>query len=292
MISKTASFVCSKHYAALKRLPQTDQKWIKAYQLIQPLFSSFQKNIFSLKKHYFIHNIAFYLNEFFLGGDYNHLILRKHFIRKWIQESIDNGAIDTLCIIGSGYDPLVYTLDNLPKNLILIDRPDMLFIQKKVHETIQHKLSIHYLSLDLNDPDSLLVLHNQLKEYQKTLFLTEGLLDYLEEPSAKSLIHFILGKCTNHKSQWISTAFCLPEMSTLNQFSFRNTLRAIGENLQWEYTIEQLVQLLEVFHLKDSTYICDVTELMQMIPDRYKVNEKKMNGFYLIRCLPNKVYPK
>lgn len=284
MISKTAGYVCSKHYASLKRLKSTQEHWLKAYKEIEELFEPTQKRLFSIKKHPIFAELAFQANELFLPGDHNHLLIRKFFIRKWIMDHLHDHSIDTICVVGSGYDPILYTLNDLPKKVILIDHPDMLSIQQNIYSNLGQSINVEFKSLDLLNAHDLIRFDTLCSSLQSTLFITEGLIDYLNPISNYQIIMSIMQTIRSNNNKWISTLFCLPEMKRLYRCSFKMAIKWVGEQIKWEYRLDDFKQLLFKIDGKINVHIFDVDTLNNELPEKFKVNENKMNAFYLMRC--------
>lgn len=292
MKSYTAGYVLSKHLAALKRLKDLslDERnlqleWEKAYKLIVPFLSEKQRQIaLATSKNRFINSVIA-VNEFFLPGDHNHLLCRKYYIREWIQEAISTEGINHLVIVGVGFDPLIFTLKKLPSKLTLIDHPEMLDEARLIYDMhIVNDIEIEFIELDLNDKIETQSYFHQLKKISSNrLFLTEGVLDYLNPNSAKNLIQLIDQHLQEFDSKWISTLFCLKDMPLLQAMVFKHAVKWVGESINWIYSMQDFKNNLSSRAL-NSCILLNHSVLVENACFNIKMNEKLMNGFHLLKC--------
>lgn len=296
MKSYTAGYVLSKHLAALKRLRIVSNEgkalldlWESAYANSFPLLTSTQQKIASAAANNWFINTTIALNELMLPGDHNHLICRKYYIRKWIEESIATHQVDHLVFLGAGLDPILFTLSELPKNVSLIDHPDMIGSAKKLYEKFTFKShspssKLNYLGVNLNNIDATNKLFESVfKDASKTLFITEGLIDYLSAESAKNLLSHLNKKILAKDNKWFGTLFCLKEMSIIEYWVFKLAVKSIGESINWVYSKNEFEDTLSPENTS-KMHILGHCELYKNASIDIQMNKKIMNGFYLFKC--------
>ena len=296
MKSYTAGYVLSKHLAALKRQQNLTieaislkQKWEKAYEFTFPLLTVKQQKIAAATNKNLLINAIIALNEWFLPGDHNHLLYRKYFIRKWIQDFIKEQKIDHLVILGAGLDPLAYTFDMFPAKISFVDHPDMIDDLKHLYQKLGDKkgtshCTTYFYGIDLNDKFATTHLFDKLaKDNANYLFVTEGLIDYLLYESAINVLTQIDKHLQSGTSHWISTLFCLNDMPGFESWLFQKAVESVGESINWKYSKNSFLSYLSASTL-NKLHLYNHKELTTVASNDIKMNKNTMNGFYLLKC--------
>lgn len=292
MKSYTAGYILSKHLAALKRQDKLspDEQffkkiWEKAYAYTLPLLNKKQKQIANSSSNNLLINTLIALNEWFLPGDHNHLLCRKYFIREWLLTYLAAGDVDHLVILGAGLDPLLYTLPTLPKKVTLVDHPDMIQDIKVLYKNLNIVNSSFYIkSTNLNNDSEINIFFDNIcDKTSNILFITEGLLDYLNPGSSSLIISRISQIIENQQNHWLGTLFCLNEMTWLERFSFTKAIESVGESIKWLYSQQDFKKFLT--HItKEKMVIYSHSELIKISDQKLEMNRNRMNGFYLFKC--------
>lgn len=282
----------SKHLAAQKRLRKLssvelvfNKVWEKAYKHTLPLLNIKQRRIAESASNNLLINMLITLNEWFLPGDHNHLLTRKYFIRKWLLAYQTVREVDHLVILGAGLDPLLYTLPELPKKITLVDHPDMIQDVECLYKSIHNdKSTVCFSYTDLNNKDKIGLFFDQIyDENSKFLFITEGVLDYLNPSNCSLIITQISNIMEQQQSHWIGTLFCLNEMNWLERLSFTKAIEIVGESIKWRYSLEDFKKLLTPT-VRDNIAIYNHSDLLKNSSQKLEMNQNRMNGFYMFKC--------
>ncbi len=226
-------------------------------------------------------NFFVWWEELLLPGDLMHIISRKFYIEKAVQNAIDDG-FEQLVVLGSGFD----------HNAVKCASKGLPSFEIDTHSMIDHKQRMlsqfGYPAINLNlcpvDPANqnikeVLLKTGKFNPRKKTIFLAEGFFDYLSLESTRSILHNICSMHTNVKL--ISTFFDLGELNFFNRFMFTSGVAMVGETLKLPLNKNEFVSLLNKFDLKIDTEI-SYSQIEQDLISGMEINLPVLKGFYIL----------
>jgi len=171
-----------------------------------------------------------------------HYVLRKKYIEDYVRDAISRGFTQVVNL-GAGFDTLAYRLSSEFSNVnfIEIDHPATQVHKKDV--LMQKQINnLHLLSVDFAKQN----LENELKNFtcfdaqKDTIFISEGVLMYLEENSVRDLFNS-LKNLTSSKMEFIFT-FIEPDSENRDSYGLLLGLylKIKGEHLHWNIKKSEL----------------------------------------------------
>lgn len=244
--------------------------WQSLHQSILPKLPRVLQYLAQFSADHFLLRILAHINEKVLPGDLNHILFRKKWIRQQINDYVSSG-IEKVIFLGSGFDALAYGLASEGK-AVLVDK------------TLDRLEGAHHLiNYDLNETMELEALFDELQpivDKSPTLFVTEGLLDYLPERHAVKLIGFIKEQCLRHQAIWLSTAFVRSSMPTKEQKRYKIATSLVGEELKFDYTMQNIKEIEPSAGLRFEISHPTLTKTEK----KASFNSFFMNGFKMFKC--------
>lgn len=272
-LSWTAALISFKHIMLIRRIDHNEieyKAWQTLHQTILPKLPKFLQLLAQFRANHLLIRLLAYLNEKVLPGDLNHILFRK----KWIKQQINDYAslgTEKVIFLGSGFDALAYDMAFEGK-AVLVDR---------TLERLED--AQHLLNYDLNETSQVDALFDELQPIiakYPTLFVTEGLLDYLPDCQAVKLIQFIKQKCLKHKAVWLSTAFIRSEMPQNELKHYKMATSLVGEQLKFEYSMQKIEELEPSEGLQFEVASPSLTASEK----KASFNSFFMNGFKMFKC--------
>jgi len=177
-----------------------------------------------------------FIEKLMLPGITLHYVLRKKYIEEYIRESIEGGFTQVVNL-GAGFDTLAYRLSSEFKDVIFIeiDHPATQVHKKDV--LVQTKIdNLHLLSVDFAKQN----LKDELEKFDNfdankpTIFISEGVLMYLNEDSVRDLFNS-LKQLTNADMEFIFT-FIEPMSENRDSYGLLLSLylKIKNEHLFWD----------------------------------------------------------
>jgi len=194
-----------------------------------------QKRLRQLDNSLFRFSVPF-IEKLMVPGITLHYVLRKKYIEEYVRESIQCG-FSQIVNLGAGFDTLAYRLSSEFKNVtfIEIDHPATQIHKKEV--LVQTKIdNLHLLSVDFSKQN----LKDELEKFDNfdadrpTIFISEGVLMYLNEDSVKDLFNS-LKQLTNSDMEFIFT-FIEPMSENRDSYGLLLSLylKIKSEHLFWD----------------------------------------------------------
>lgn len=151
-----------------------------------------------------------------------HYVLRKRFIEDEARKAVRNGA-GQIVIVGGGFDTLAIRLhQEFPSvDFIEIDHPATQQIKRQTAEVCNRVGdNMHFLPADLSctSLEEELLTYEHYSESEKSFFICEGVLMYLQPEEIETLFSFI----RNHSGAHSSFVFTFMELDN-DQICFRNS---------------------------------------------------------------------
>lgn len=226
-------------------------------------------------------NFFVWWEELLLPGDLMHIISRKFYIEKAVQNAIADG-FEQLVVLGSGFD----------HNAVQCASKGLPSFEIDTHSMIYHKQRMlsqfGYHAIDLNlcpvDPANqnikeILLKTGKFNPRKKTIFLAEGFFDYLSLESTRSILLNIRSMHTNVKL--ISTFFDLGELNFFNRLMFTSGVAMVGETLKLPLNRKEFISLLKEFDLKvenETSY----SNIEQELISKMDIDLPVLKGFYIL----------
>lgn len=138
------------------------------------------------------------LAERVVPGLLRHFVIRKHFIAQLCREELEKGG-DSLCVVGAGYDPLVFCLqsDFETQHYVELDHPATQSVKEPALRILGAGDHVSFVKGDLTQSSlqELLGPIFSLHSFQYPVFILEGILMYLAEDEVVRLFNSLGALC-------------------------------------------------------------------------------------------------
>ncbi|MGM0588846.1 MAG: class I SAM-dependent methyltransferase [Bacteroidota bacterium] len=240
-------------------------------------------NFHSLVQHKPIRWLLKTLNELGLSGDLGHIIARKKITLNWIDALEHPTSQLQFIFLGGGLDyaPL-YTSKRGITTFSLDSRAMISFKSNLLNNLGFAESKLHLIKsppgASLKDH---LVAHPSFKPGRHSIFVAEGLWDYLPRDRVSVILGEIreLTKPQLSTQLW-STLFVLNELSDYHRYIYERSVQSVGEQLLFDYTKQEFLDLVEQtgFQLRQVIGPSTIEKhlLKSMIPSL-----KCLKGFYM-----------
>lgn len=284
-LSQTASFVAIKFYG-LTRIESFrslfDDSIITYYeQLIQDLPAPFRYYHYWLKFRW-VQQLYIWAEELLLPGDLLHVIARKWYIQRMVDNILDKGY-EQLIVLGGGFDHLAFYYSSQSTLACYeVDTPYMAeqkrnFLQNRYDGEPQPEI------IDILLPDDqlgqLFSDHPEIDPHKKTIIVAEGFFDYLSPDTVTNALKGVKD-FFSHTPTLISTHFALDELPLFRRQVFKLSVKLVGEELQLKTSMDTFKQ-----YLSDIDYnirqLHDCQEIRKKITDQTSTTLPLLDGFYL-----------
>ncbi len=283
-ISYTAAYIVVKFYGltkdhkiASKFNPFVLDFYKKMVGFLPSHLSWYQNSLNSS----FLRKLFIWSEELLLPGDLMHIICRKYYMTKFVDQALDNG-IEQVVSMGAGFDHLTAYSASKGINSFELDLDWMIeskqvFLEENGYSNeLLNIIPIDFLKHRLTD-----VLKNQeaFNSEKKTLFIGEGFFDYLPVKTMTEILEDI--KSLNPNNQLLTTFFSLDELNWFHRFSFTSGVSLVCESLRLPLNRLEFIELLNEYGFSVNKEIShnemksDIVELMGMkLP--------VLKGFYVL----------
>lgn len=219
--------------------------------------------------------------ELLLPGDLMHIISRKYYATKALQEAIDSG-FEQVVILGAGFDHNGAFFASKGISVFEIDTPKMIDHKRNLLQKYGYEYKdFHLCPIDPNNQNikELLEENSSFNFELKTVFLAEGFFDYLSLESVKSVLNSI----TNFDSEikLISTFFDLAELKPFHRLMFKSGVTMVGETLKLPLRKKEFLNLLDEFGMVTESVI-GYKEIEKDLIPKMGINLPVLSGFYII----------
>ncbi len=222
--------------------------------------------------------------ELLLPGDLMHIISRKYYMTKLVDEALNNG-IEQVVSMGAGFDHLASYSSSRKIPSFELDMDWMIeskqsFLDEYGYSNDHLKtLPVDFISQRLVD-----VLSDQkgFDSNKKTLFIGEGFFDYLPLETTKEILEDI--KSLNPDNQLLTTFFSLDELNWFHRFSFTSGVSLVGESLKLPLNRVEFIKLLNEYGFfveKEISY----REMEEDIVKSIGIKLPVLKGFYVMNSL-------
>lgn len=286
-ISHTAAYIVVKFYG-LTKFPQIAKKF-------DPFVLDFYKNMVGfLPSHLswyqnslnspLIRKFFIWSEELLLPGDLMHIICRKYYMTKLLDEALEHG-VEQIVSMGSGFDHLGAYASSKGIPSFELDMEFMINEKQKFSQKNGYKndklyfKSVNFerktLAESLSETDA-------FNPDKKTLFIGEGFFDYLPLQITKEILTDI--KSLNPGNQLLNTFFSLDELNWFHRFSFTSGVKLVGESLKLPLHRAEFKELLKEFSFsvdKEISYSEMEHDLVQSVGKNLPV----LKGFYVMNSI-------
>ena len=245
-LSQTAAFIAIKFYGLTKDEPYRslfDEATIEFYdKLVENLPAPLNRYHKLLDKKW-LRPFFQWSEELLLPGDLMHILMRKYYISKMVDELKEEYT--QLVVLGAGFDHLATKCASEGIQCLEIETPYMAQLKRELlanQDAVHNKLSIqegYFLKQRLID----ILESSDINPHQKTIVVAEGFFDYLPEAEAKNILCDISDFSKNDVTL-ISTAFVLEELNLFHRFVFKAGVRIVGETLLLDHSLKDFRELL------------------------------------------------
>ena len=285
-LSQTAAFVAIKFYGLTRSdLFQSlfDESIINFYdRLVQSLPAPLCYYHYWLKFGW-VRRLYIWSEELLLPGDLLHVIARKWYLKGLIDQLVDQGY-KQMIVLGGGFDhtATVYTAQGL--RCVELDTPYMTRLKKQFlaerYPNAPHpefiscllpgnRLDTHFSDQPAVDPD------------QKTIIIAEGFFDYLTADTVTASLDQLFGYFS-HNPAILGTHFALDELPYFHRWIFTNSVRMVGENLEFHTTMEDFKEMIASYK-EINCQVYDSHQINNEINQHINTKLPLLKGFYLFR---------
>jgi len=235
----------------------------------------------------FLRKLFIWSEELLLPGDLMHIICRKYYMTKLVDQALNNG-IEQVVSMGAGFDHL--TAYSASKSIYSFELDLEWMIESKQVFLEENGYSNEFLKTIPTDfmknrlPD---VLKNQVTfdPKKKTLFIGEGFFDYLSLKTTNEILQDI--KSLNSQNQLLTTFFSLDELNWFHRFSFTSGVSLVGESLKLPLNRTEFINLLSDFGFSVSKEISH-KEMKSDLVESMGIKLPVLKGFYILDSKFNK----
>lgn len=286
-LSNTAAFIPIKFYGLTLSEPYRslfDEEIILFYdRLVEELPSPLNRYHYWLQKKW-VRKIAFFSDEALLPGDLMHILMRKFYLNKMMEELTDIGY-EQLIVLGSGFDHLAVRYSSAGLKCFEIDAPKMTYLKQELIKKFNYdseNLAVIAASLSKDSLQTILSNEKDMDLRLKTVIIAEGFFDYITPPDTKRILKDIVEYFENDV-MLLSTVFALDELSLFRKFVFKTGVRMAGEQLQLHCSFSDFSSLLKKSGF-DITKKVSADMMKQNILFQADINLPVLSGFYLLKA--------
>lgn len=282
-ISHTAAFIAVKLYG-LTRNPKAAVKFdpfvIRFYERLLLSLPIHLRWYHSGLKSKVLRGFFIASEELLLPGDLMHILCRKYFVGLRVQKLIDQGY-EQIVNIGAGFDHLgaYYSQKGVP--VFELDFQNMASSKRNflTHEQMTNEY-LHILDCDLENQSlaDVIASSSNFDPDKKTVFVAEGLFDYLDRHPSKKLVEDI---CSIHsENKLVTTFFSLDELNGFHRWVFKSGVSLVGESLKFNISRNEFVDLLEEWGLSLTSEI-NHAEMRKEFVEEIGFRLPVLRGFYV-----------
>ncbi|MCW9706430.1 class I SAM-dependent methyltransferase [Fodinibius salsisoli] len=283
-LSQSAAFIAIKFYG-LTRNPDFrglfDEETIRFYEsIVQTLPRPLSYYHYWLQFDW-IRALYIKSEELLLPGDLMHILARKWYISKMLDELLNQGY-QQLLVLGAGFDHTAYYYRQRGIPALELDSPRMAKLKKdffqEVYPSYPHP-SILAAQLPEHSLSDILENQETIAPQEKTAIISEGFFDYLTSQEVSN----VLSTLHNYFIQpaLLSTHFALDELPPHHRLVFRSSLNLVGEKLQFDTSMSDFKS-----HLLKHGFMIDRCYRPEEMADQFvaPLDTKLdiLNGFYII----------
>lgn len=219
--------------------------------------------------------------ELLLAGDLMHIICRKYYMTKLLDEAINSG-VEQIVSMGAGFDHLCAyaSVKGIPS--FELDRELMILEKQKfIDQNGYQNNNLRFIKTDF-EKQSLAGSLNNVETFdprKKTLFIGEGFFDYLPLETTKEILSDI--KSLNSDNQLLTTFFSLDELNWFHRFSFTSGVSLVGESLKLPLNKQAFVELLDEHDFSVDKEI-SYSEMENELVRAMGINLPVLKGFYIL----------
>lgn len=287
-ISRTAAYIAVKLYGLNQKqeIARSFDAFIPTfYELLVKDLPHPMKWYHRLLKWKWLRRFFIFWEELLLPGDLMHILCRKYYMNRKVEEALNNGA-EQIINLGAGFDHLgaYYSQRGIP--VFELDRPAMVIHKQDFIE--RHGFSnanLHFVGCDVNSKRVARALreHPKFDPKKKTLFVAEGFFDYLSLLPSEHLLEDI--QSLNYKNTLLTTFFSLDELNMFHNMVFRGGVSLVGESLEFKITRDEFVELLEELGFRMETEITH-RDMKQDFVTKVGLTLPVLKGFYMFTFKP------
>ncbi len=288
-ISYTAAYIVVKFYGLTKdsRIAERFDPFIldfykKMVSFLPSHLSWYQNSLNSS----FLRKLFIWSEELLLPGDLMHIICRKFYMTKMIDEALSSG-IKQVVSMGAGFDHLgaYCSSKGIPTFELdldwMIDHKANFLGQNGFSNTLLKPIPMDFMQQRLPD-----VLNAQVSfdPKKKTLFLGEGFFDYLPLETTKEILEDI--KLLNPENKLLTTFFSLDELNWFHRFSFTSGVSLVGESLRLPLNRSEFIELLNESGFSVDKEISH-QEMKADLVKSMGLTLPVLKGFYILDSIPS-----
>jgi O-methyltransferase involved in polyketide biosynthesis len=286
-LSQTAAFVAIKFYGLTRSdLFQSlfDKSIINFYdRLVQSLPAPLCYYHYWLKFGW-VRRLYIWSEELLLPGDLLHVVARKWYLKRLIDQLVDQGY-KQMIVLGGGFDhtATVYTAQGL--RCVELDTPYMTRLKKQFlterYPNAPHPEFISSL-LPGNRLDTQFSDHPAVDPDQKTVVVAEGFFDYLNPQTVSDSLRQIQA-FFSHRPTLIGTHFALDELSGFHRWIFTNSVKMVGEQLEFNTSADTFEQMILDNNFR-SCQLFGTHTINKKIRSQIETSLPLLQGFYMFRA--------
>lgn len=283
-LSNTAAFIAIKFYGLTRSDPFRslfDESVIRFYErLVYNMPAPLRYYHTGLKSKTLRLFFTFW-EELLLPGDLMHIILRKYYLSRWVDELQQQGYQQML-VLGAGFDHLATMSAASGVRSVELDTPKMVNLKRKFITASGYEQKNLLLREAFFTRDSLqqILETTPLDSSAKTIIVTEGFFDYFNRSDCSRFLNDLHSFFSNEITL-LSTIFSLQELSRLRSAVYKNSIKLAGEQLKLHLSQPEYLQFLADHGFKMKRCV-SYKEMEHKILAPREINLPVLPGFYLV----------
>lgn len=285
-LSNTAAFIAIKFYGLTRSGPARtlfDDDVLTFYErLVASLPAPHRWYHPALKKGW-LRGFFMFWEELLLPGDLMHILLRKYYLHRWIDQ-LHRQGYRQLLILGAGFDHLGSLQARRGLRAVELDTPRMMDIKQRVLSASGYdhpNLLLRKTFFTRDTLDMLLQENTNMDPGAKTIIVAEGFFDYFTQQNCDGLLDELNGFFKNDTAL-LSTIFDLEPLSAFRRFVYRSSIRMAGEQLRLGLSHPEYIALLQHhgFHMQVLVRPADMRE---HVLEPRNIPYPVLKGFFLTK---------
>ncbi len=285
-LSHTAAFIAIKFYGLTRMQPYRswfDDETVEFYERMVHTLPRPLSWYHSMLQKQWLRKFFIASEELLLPGDLMHIIARKYFIGRKVQQLL-SGNHSQLLVLGAGFDHLATKWSRAGIPSFEIDTPEMASIKRnfiRQHGMMNPNLHIIDYHFSTENSGINLAQIEGLDKSKNTVIVAEGFFDYLKLQQCRTILED-LSTFFKNRVRLISTLFALNELSLFRRAVFRAGVQIVGEKIRFDSSKPEFKALLGESGFGQNIEMMDVDAMKTRLLVSADVSLPVLNGFYIV----------
>jgi O-methyltransferase involved in polyketide biosynthesis len=286
-LSKTAAYVAIKFYGLTLMKPYRDlfdKEVLLFYDRLIADLPAPLDSYHSLLKNGWFRSACMKIDKTLLPGDLMHILMRKSYLPASIERLIDKGYSQVI-ILGAGFDHIGRTFSQKGITCVELDVDRMVQVKQrflKQYGYTNKNLTVWPINISERSLYDTLGEIPALNPDERTVAVAEGFFDYLTPEEFSKTLNGLSAFFVN-KLKLVSTVFSLQELTRFQTFVFRNSVKAVGERLKLNASLDDFESILNEndFKVDKNLTAQEMRDGMALTGD---LETSVLRGFYLLEA--------